>query len=231
MKKEFLEIANKIIKSILKVENPYSLEEMEKRFAFDIKLPYPVIDAITKEETWASSPNGKNYITNKNMEKKDASGGWMLPKRDLKNLEELLQIWSSINLITTERVYDSMNVFKSDTIYNCENIYHCGDCRSCKNLLFCDSCGDSEFLIASQRSASCNFSIRVDDSKNCSNCYNVICSNKIQNSLFIQDSYNLEECMFCSHIASKKYCIANMQFEKEEYFEVKRKIIEWILNS
>lgn len=27
---------------------------------------------------------------------------------------------------------------------------------------------------------------------------------------------------FCSHIANKKYCIANMQFEEEEYFEIKK---------
>ena len=32
-------------------------------------------------------------------------------------------------------------------------------------------------------------------------------------------------------ISDKKYCISNMQFEKEEYFEIKKEIIKWILNS
>ena len=36
---------------------------------------------------------------------------------------------------------------------------------------------------------------------------------------------------FCSHIANKKYCIANMQFEEEEYFEIKKTIISWILSA
>ena len=76
-----------------------------------------------------------------------------------------------------------------------------------------------------------NFCIRCDDSKNCSNSYNVICSNKVNNSLFIQDCFDLYECMFCSHIASKRYCIANMQFEEQEYFAIKKVIIDWILNS
>ena len=77
---------------------------------------------------------------------------------------------------------------------------------------------------------SCNFCIRTDDSKDCSNSYNIICCNKISNSLFIQDCFNLYECMFCSHIAAKRFCIANMQFEEQEYYEIKNKIIEWILN-
>jgi len=84
--------------------------------------------------------------------------------------------------------------------------------------------------LASCRSISSNFCIRCDDLQNCSNSYSVICSNKIINSLFIQDCFDLYECMFCSHIAGKKYCIANMQFEKEEYFEIKKIVVEWILN-
>ena len=88
-----------------------------------------------------------------------------------------------------------------------------------------------EYTLASQRSKSCSFCIRTDDSKNCSNSYNVICSNKVINSLFIQDCYDLYECIFCSHIASKRYCIANMQFEEAEYFEIKKLIIDWILSS
>lgn len=51
------------------------------------------------------------------------------------------------------------------------------------------------------------------------------------NSLFIQDCYDLYECMFCSHIASKRYYIANMQFEEDEYYQIKESIMQWILNS
>ena len=65
----------------------------------------------------------------------------------------------------------------------------------------------------------------------CHNSYNVVCSGKISNSFFIQDCNTLYECMFCSHISNKRYCIANMQFEEEEYFEIKNSIIEWILQN
>lgn len=226
-----LKIINKIFKTIFEKNNNFTLDEILEKYAFDIKLPKQVNDAITNEITWADSINSGRFITNANMEKKDESEGWMLPKKEISNLQELIDIWNTINLTTTERVYDSINVSKSDTIYGCENVYRCTDCHNSKNIIYCDSCSNSNFLLASQRSTTCNFCIRTDDSKDCSNSYNVICSNKIINSLFIQDCYDLYECMFCSHIASKRFCIANMQFEENEYYEIKKLIVEWILNS
>ena len=176
---QVLGVVNNIFKSIFNSENKNSLDELLEKFAFDIKLPKQVNDSTTNEVTWADSINSGRFITNKNMEAKDIKEGWMLPKKEIKNFRELLDIWKTINLTTTERVYDSINVSKSDTIYRCENIYRCTDCSDSKNLIYCDSCGESEFLIASQRSTTCNYCIRVDDSNNCSNSYNVICSTKI----------------------------------------------------
>lgn len=226
-----LEIINKIFSSVFDKNNSFSLEELLEKYAFDIKLPKQVNDSITNEITWADSINSGKFITNKNMEIKDNKDGWMLKKREINNLQELIDIWNSINLTTTERVYDSLNVCKSDTIYRSENVYRCTDCSESKNIIYCDSCSNCNFTLASSRSSNCDFCIRTDDSKDCSNSYNVICSNKVKNSLFIQDCFDLYECMFCSHISTKKYCIANMQFEEEEYYEIKKMIIEWILNS
>lgn len=226
-----LEIVNKIFNGVFEKENNFSVETLLEKFAFDIKLPKQVNDSTTNEITWADSINSGRFITNKNMSKKDEKTGWMLAKKEIHNLQELINIWNTINLTTTERVYDSVNVAKSDTIYRCENVYRSTGCSDSKNIIYCDSCSNCEFLLASQRSGTCNYSIRCDDSKSCSNSYNVICSNKVSNSLFIQDCFDLYECMFCSHIASKKFCIANMQFEEREYFDIKKTIIKWILES
>lgn len=229
--KETLEIVDKIFATIFEEKNNATLEQLLEKYAFDIKLPKQVNDSITNEITWAASVNSGKFITLENMERKDTVDGWMLPKREINNLQDLINIWNSINLVTTERVYDSIKVSKSDTIYGCENVYRSGDCNACKNIIYCDSCSRCEFVLASQRSSTCSFCIRTDDSKDCSNSYNVICSNKISNSFFIQDCFDLYECMFCSHIANKRYCIANMQFEKEEYYEIKKAIVQWILNA
>lgn len=229
--KEALEIINKIFTNVFEKDNEFTLEEILEKFAFDIRLPKKVNDTTTGEITWANSISSATFITNANMEKRDEQIGWMVPKRNLNNLQDVIEAWNDINFTTTERVYNSINVTKSDTIYNCENVYRSTDCHKSKNIIYCDSCSNSEYLLASQRSGTCQFCIRTDDSANCSNSYNVICSNKVTNSFFIQDCFDLHECMFCSHIASKRYCIANMQFEREEYKAIKEAILTWILSQ
>ncbi len=229
--KQTLEVANKIFEAIFAEKCPFDLDEILTQFAFDIRLLQKVIDSTTGEETWASSINPTKFITQKNQENFNNGKGWMLKKREINNLEDVIKLWKKINFTTTERIYDSTNISKSDTIYGCENLYRSNDCRKCKNSIYLDGCGSCEYCIASQRSGNSSFCIRVDDSGNCANSYNVICSAKVSNSLFIQDCNCLHECIFCSHISNRKYCIANMQFEKEEYFEIKREIIKWILGG
>ena len=228
---ETKEVINKTFKAVFDKDSLYSLDEVKRKFAFDVRLPIVVSDSTTGEETYTVTVNSFKVITNTNMEKRDNNEGWMLDKKTVKNLKELLEIWDSINYTTTERVYESMNVSKSDPIYNSTNVYNSTDCGHCNNIVFCDGIHESNYTIASQRSTNLNYCIRVDDSNTCTNSYNVICSAKISNSLFIQDCSNLYECIFCSHVSNKEYCIANMQFTEEEYFYLKGEIIKWILQS
>ncbi len=220
---------DKIFANVFDCKNPYDLDEVLSKFAFDVKLPQEVTDSTTGEKTWATSINPSKFITDKNsFEKTDP---WMMPKQDITDLEQLIELWNKINYRTTERVYNSENVSKSDTIYNSENVYRSCDSSECKNLIFSDGCHHCEYVLASQRSGNCNFCIRVDDSSGCSNSYNVSCSGKISNSYFIEDCSSLHECLFCAHIQNKRFCIANMQFEEEEYYQIKKEIIKWIINS
>lgn len=230
-KKEASEVINKSFNMIFGKNNPFDLDTIFSKFAFDIKLPKKVMDTLSGEETWTENIHSNRFITQENMRKFDAKHGWILPKQDVKNLKDIINIWKTVNYTTTERQYDCINVSRSDPIYRCENAFHCSDCRESKNIIFCDGCINCEFTIASQRTSSAGFCLRVDDSSSCSNSYNVICSSNISNSFFIQDCSNLHECIFCSHISNKKYCISNMQFEESEYFVIKKEIINWILNT
>lgn len=224
-------IINNIFMNVFGKKSSFTFTEILNKFAFDIKLPGKVLDSLTGKETWVGDTNSNKYIKQSNMRKYDEQHGWLLKKCEVNGLEDVLKIWNKINYTTTERVYNSINVFESDTIYDCENVIRSGDCRKCKNIVFCDSCANSEFLIGSQRTSDSSYCIRVDDSGICTNSYNIICSSKITNSFFIQDCNSLYECMFCSHISNKRYCISNMQFEEEEYFEIKNSIIDWILSK
>lgn len=229
--KETLTLANQIFQAVFAEDNPYNLGELKAHFAADIQLPVAVKDSTTGETTYSAMPNAKTYITDANSSKHDEAQGWLQPSRPLKGMKDLLQAWQAINYITTERVYDSENVATSDPIYHSQNVYNSTNCGGCKNIIFCDGTYDSESVIACQRSTNINYSIRVDDSNTCSNSYHVICSSKISNSFFIQDASNLHECMFCSHLNHQKYCIANMQYDEKTYFQLKAKVVQWILSQ
>ena len=85
-----LEIVNKIFKSVFDRKNNYSMETLLEKYTFDVKLPKQVNDSTTNEITWADSINSGRFITNKNMEKKDEQTGWMLSKKEINNLQELI---------------------------------------------------------------------------------------------------------------------------------------------
>lgn len=226
--KDALMIVEKIFTAIFDCQNPFTIDELYEKFAFDIKLPQEVQDSFTGEDTWAASIYPSKFVTVDNANKRET---WMLERKEINGLKDLIDVWQTINYRTTDRVFNSINVGESDTVYNSENVLRSSDSNEIKNSLFLDGCHHSEYMLACQRTGNSAFCIRVDDSANCTNSYNVACSNSISNSLFIEDCGQLYECMFCAHISNKQYCIGNMQFEKEEYYEIKKQIIEWIMNS
>lgn len=224
---EALATTDKIFQAVFGQDNPFTLEKLKEKFAFDIQLPTEVKDSATGETTYTAAPNAKKFMIDKNTWDHE----WERPYRPLSSMNDILAAWDDINDMSTERVYHSENVHASDPIYDSVNIYGSTNCGRGKNLLYCDDSYDCSFCLACSRSGTLNFCIRTDDSSNCSNSYGVICSNKITNSLFIQDANTLHECMFCSHIEQKEYCIANMQFEKDEYLFLKSQVIKWLLES
>lgn len=225
------EILDKVVGAVFGYQNPLSLEEAMQKFAFDLNLPQQVYDSTTNQPTWASSVNPSRFITMENSLRRSEIDEWMLPKRPLSSIEDILAAWAETNYTTTERQIESVGILESDSVNNCENIYRSALLRQCKNMLFSRGCNDSEFLVAGSESKTSSFSIRVEDSQLVSNSFNVIWSAKVTNSFFIQDCYDVSDCMFCSHTAGKQYCIANMQFEKEEYERLKLEVIKWIFSS
>ncbi len=225
------EILDKIVGAVFGYQNPLSLEEAMQKFAFDLNLPQQVYDASNNQPTWASSTNPSRFISMENMRKQNEATEWMIDKVPIKSMEDVLVAWAKTNFTTTERLIESSNVAESDSINNSEYIYRSALIRRSKYILFSRGCVDSEYLVGSSESQTSTFSIRVEDSQLVSNSFNVIWSAKVTNSFFVQDCYDVMDCMFCSHIAGKRYCIANMQFEKEEYERIKLDVMRWIFNS
>lgn len=225
------QILDKVIGQIFGYQNPYTLDQFRSKLAFDVRLPVQVSDSTDGTPTWASSVNPTKFITMANARKRVEVDDFMPKKRPLNTIEDMLKAWEEVNFTSTERQLDSTNVGGSDCVYSSEHVYFSQDINRSKNIVFGDGVVDCEYVVASQRSNTSTYCARLEDSKECSNSFSVSWSAKVANSMFIHDCYDVYECMFCSHISSKKFCIANMQFEEEEYKRLKQLVLQWVLTQ
>lgn len=232
------EILDKIIAQIFGYMNPMSLEQFKSKYAFDVRLPSQVNDSYTGEATWVQSTNPMKFVTMQNVFQRGKimqndnfanAEDWMLKKRPLNTVQDVLAAWEEINATTTEKQIDSLNLTMSDNVNQSENVYHSMDVIESKNIVFSDGAIGCEYGAAIQRSNTVAYSARVEDSTGVSNSFSISWSGKINKSLFIHDAYDLFECMFCSHIKGKRFCIANIQLEEAEYYKIKEELTRWIL--
>lgn len=223
-------ILDRSVGQVFGYQNPLSLEQAIAKFAFDVRLPQQVFDAQTNEPTWAASIARNNYLTSNHLQQRIEEQNSLRPHRTMQTVDDVLSAWEEVNFATAERQIGSSNVAESDGVYHSENVYRSIDIRKSKNVLFSDGVDGCDHVVAGQTSKNCQYSIRVEDSKNISASFNVNWSNKISRSFFIQDCYDLDECMFCTHLAGKKFCVANIQYSEEEYRRIKEMVIRWIFS-
>jgi hypothetical protein len=220
-------LLDEIIEAVFGYENPLDLDAAEAKFTTGLRLPQLVNDSTTGQPTWAMDKEYDHFITLENANVKD----WSTSERDLRDLNDAMAAWSKINHITTERQLNSRGIFESDSVFDCENIYHSCSLRDCKNVLFSENSSDCDHLLAGLRATNCNTCVRVEDSDQCEDSYGVIWSANIKRSLFIQDCKDLEDCMLCSHISSKRFCVANVQLDEARYNQLRDEVAAWILTS
>lgn len=225
------QILDKIVGQIFGYQNPWTLEEFAQKYAFDARLPSEVFDSTTNEPGWVQSTNPAKFMTLANIRKRAEVDDFMLPKRDISTIEDIITAWSETNFTPTDRMIESINVLESDNVIGSENVYRCVESIRSKNVVYCESPVESEYMAGIIRTQRSSFCIRTEDSQNCSNSFSVSWSNKIANCLFINDCFDMTDSMFCSHLSGKQYCIANMQYSKEEYEKIREVVVRWILSS
>jgi len=224
-------ILDKVMGQITGYQNPLSVDQFLTKYAFDVRLPSQVNDSTTGEATWAQSTNPTKFITMENARKRVEVDDFMIAPRPLNSINDILAAWQETNYTSTERQIDSVNVYQSDNIYQSEHVYRSLDVHDSKHILFSDVCLNSEYAVAVQRSKNLTYCARIDDSKECQQSFAVSWSGLIVNSAFIHDSYDMFECLFCSHLSGKKYCVANMQLDEATYMPIKDMVMRWILGQ
>ena len=56
-------------------------------------------------------------------------------------------------------------------------------------------------------------------------------SGNLTNCLFMHDTGDMQDSMFCTNIKGKRFCIANMQYDEAEYRRVRDFVVRWILTG
>lgn len=222
-------ISDYIFKDVFGVDNSFSLEELQKKFAIDIPSVQKIKCLLSKKDTWTFSATDEKIASQEAIAEQFKKDEWMKKKKSLDSMKDILNAWEEINYQTSEKYINSVDVAQSDGVYNSANVFHSVSIFDSKNIVFSYKIFDSNYMFASRDNSSCTLGIRMKESLFCSSGFEISWSNKVSKSMYIHDSFDLFECLFCSHIRTRKYCIANMQFEKEEYFKLKKKVVEWIL--
>jgi hypothetical protein len=225
------EILDKIVGQVFGYKNPMTLEQFAQKYAFDVRQPMQVADSTTGEMTWVGSTNPAKFMTLNNVKKQIEANDFMVPTQPIDTIETLLSLWNTTNYMATERQLESINIAESDNILKSENVYRSQDVNTSKNVLFSDGAFFSEYVAASQRASNNSFCIKIDDSALCSDSFMVTWSNKATSSYFVSNCYDITDCMFCSHLSGKQYCVANMQYDEAEYRRIKDMVVRWILTS
>lgn len=225
-------IAQGIIKDVFGRETNFSIPQLQEALGRGILLPEMIPCAHTGEPLYVYDPQPEHrMISETAFKKQNAIDDWAKPYRPMRSMDDVLSAWQEVNYMSGNKVVQSQNVEKSDCIITSSDVYFSTLINSCKNVVLSQGNSFSNYILACRDNVSCNFGIRVFNSIYCGSSYEVRWSNKVSRSMFIVDSIDLFECMFCYCIRSKKYCIANIQYEKEEYLNIKAIVIDWILDQ
>ena len=224
-------IVDYVFKDVFGADNPFSLEEVRERFAFDLELPQKANGAITGEEVWTISEIKDRVIGPKAFIDRMKKDEWMREKKPIDSMDDLLGLWGEINYMQGNRFEDSTEVAESDNVYHSTFVYRSTETLHSQNIVFSNNNFGCNYLVASSDNSKCTLGVRVRKSVLCSSGFEISASNRVSKSMYIRSSTDLFECIFCSQLRSKRYCIANMQLEKEEYMRAKDLIVEWTLKN
>ncbi len=107
----------------------------------------------------------------------------------------------SFMVFRTSHSQDSLYTYISKDIINCSDCFAVSQCELCYECIDCDKCYKTIF---SQESLEC------------------------RDSMFLYACRNCSDCVGCVNLVNQQYCIFNVKYSKEEYFE---KLKELKLNT
>lgn len=144
-------------------------------------------------------------------------------EKALAMLEELKQRYP----LTQTRGINNVNSPYGNNIDNCKDCYLCFDSSGLENCGYLYDCGTGcKYSYDGVFSGDLELSYESIDSGTLFNCSYAIWSGHCHDSSYILSCSDVKNCLGCTNLAHKEYCILNRQFTKEEYEKIAPKILE-----
>lgn len=224
-KKQVLGNINQIFKAIFGVEGNFADPDIFKKvYAADLSaLPHQSICDDNKEPTTVrASDSGFKALSSSAIDERFMKDQFIEPTHKISDLDDLFTAFDKISTrrgdanINSNYVTDSTNVHNSSFVFGSQGV------SQSQHVYYSYGIEESEFVAASSDVFNSQYCIRATGVNNCRLSFAIDFSSKIDNSFFIHNGLNLTDCMFSHHIVERQYCIANMQYEPDEYIKIKQ---------
>ncbi len=145
----------------------------------------------------------------------------------------------SLATLSSDRIYYCGNV----VIGNSNHVQGSSNIMDCFYLLNCTQIGNSKYLVHCTLGRDCDDCFggnAVAESSACIRCHETT-RDKRSFELWMSQSCsecyysfglrNCSDCIFCFNLRNKRYCVGNVQVSKQEYEQVKKRVLEQAVRS
>jgi hypothetical protein len=221
----------KIYSDIFGIERIIDFDWFMQKYAYDVRLPVEVVDSSNGNASWISNMRNGKYISHDQIIHLSKEDSFMRPKIATPTIDQILATWQDTLVLASSHNTDCEQVEESDNIYRSSNVFRSSNILDSKGVVLSEYSNDCENVAAVRLSGLLQYCIRTTNSVRCSSSFETELSADISKSFYTYNCRDMYETMFCSNITGKKYCIANMQYEEKEYFEIKKMILNSLIEQ
>jgi hypothetical protein len=174
----------------------------------------------------------KYCFMNKQLTKEEY--GAQMGKINLGSYKEVQKYWEEYKQLQKMHIFRYLNENMNenslgDHLYKAKNCQFCFDCSDIEESKYCTQmqlgvkyCYDIyQYGVNAELCYEC--AMTGTNSYNNHFCY--LCLWQVSDLTYCIESYNSKECFGCFGLKKNQYCILNKQYLKDEYFELKKKLI------
>jgi hypothetical protein len=148
------------------------------------------------------------------------------------NLNKISKKLNDIAIYVTEFAEGKNTDVEDSSIYmNLYNAYKIVDCFNSKYIAYSFWIDYNEYTFGSYRSFNSKFSIHMYNSKNVTMSFEVDACKDCSYLMFSHNCENVHESLFCFNTKNKRYAIANVEVGREKYLEVKKMLVDYVLEK